>query len=288
VPRLPHATAVVVALVLLTAAPAAAFTLEGSVVGRPESRGTVAVIPLLLDAQTVRDQRLTGTVVRAVVRQPAGLRTLAGPIGADDLRLGDRVRATGAVLGVTARRARRPRVRIVVLRVGRRSAIASFRTLDEALLGTASAVGAATAALVAAPASGAAAPPGDPLLRTELGDLRFQLDLLRADLERFVSALDAARTALAGEAAVEPARRRTARLERRALERWAGQARNRAQAAVTSLGAVIVRLDDLLLTDGADPAPPSAPGALQDLTAALTTVGQLVGGVDLPTVPPLR
>jgi len=174
--RRPLLPAAVVALVLILASTAQATTLRGRILGRPQVSGAHARVPVVLDERSVRALHATG--VEAVLTVPAksGFRSADRGRGAPErTRLGDVVSARVRGLSGGAAQAK-------YLKIEKRSAAPSFADLAARL--DASSAGAKRALeevgrITAAEQSG----PQDPAqLRTFLLAVRYQLNLLIADL----------------------------------------------------------------------------------------------------------
>jgi hypothetical protein len=211
------------AALLLLAPPAAQAgagprALPGSVAGAPETRGARVVVPVLLDAAPARRARLAAPVVRVVLPADGAIRTARAPIAPGGLRLGDRVAAEGPALPAARDRAVRPRVRARLLRVGRRSTLASFGALDAAV---ADARGALREALATTDRPGAVLPG--------------RLVLLSADLRRLADALATTEHRVRRRAVPreDPGRRQAA--ERRALADLLAGAREHAARVADGL-----------------------------------------------------
>lgn len=115
----------VVPLLLVVPAQAGAATADGTVTGEPAARGGSVVVPVALTAPSAQALRTRGGTVKLTVQR---LRTAKGAkLTAQDLRLGDVVRLTGA------RRTSATRAKGTTLRVRTRGDAPSFKQLDTSL-----------------------------------------------------------------------------------------------------------------------------------------------------------
>jgi hypothetical protein len=261
--------AALAATVGITAAPArGATTLRGRILGRPHVEGVHARVPVVLDARSAR--MLHARSAEAVLTVPArsGFRSIDRGRGTPDAtRLGDIISARVRGLGPGgAARAR-------YLKIERRSAAPSFAALA-ARLG-ASAAGARRASdevgrIAAAEQSG----PQDPAqLRTYLLGVRYQLNLLIADLR---AQRDAFGAVVAGVRDLPGGGELVDRLA--AAADAAGAAAQRLEDGVTGL-------DEFINSIGGPSGPALPVGSVSEVGALLDAAQKLLDGLGAPATP---
>jgi hypothetical protein len=245
--------AALAAAVLLAAAPAGAATLHGRILGRPQLAGTHARVPLLLDDGT-----------EAVVTVPArsGFRTVTtGRSSADRTRLGDAVTAR-------VRRLLRGRGQAKYLKIVKRSAAPAFADLDARLGASSAGVKRAVAEIGRISAAEATGPQDHAALRHHLLDLRYQLNLLIADLRGQADGMDRVRGDLDGV---------------RRAEELVGQLRAAAGGMRSAAGKLehgVTGLDEFINAIGGSGAPLPV-GSASTVGAVLDLALQVLDGLDL-------
>jgi hypothetical protein len=249
-------TGFLVALVVvgLTApAGAQAVTLHGRILGEPQLRGAHARVPLLLSNGS-----------EAVVTVPArsGFRTVAnGRTSAPRTRLGDTV--TARVRSLRGGRAKARYLAIVA-----RSAAPAFGDLRARL--AASSAGArravAEVARLASTDVGQSKDPGP--LRLSLLQVRYQLNLLIADLRRQVGGFEKVASDVSGLP------------KGGALAGQLQDASGGARAAATKLENGVTGLDELINAIGAASSEPLPVGTVSEVSQVLTAALQILDGLD--------
>lgn len=281
-PRMVLAAVACAAPLALTAAgPAAAATsIAGTVVGAPTTSGASATVPVLVSETSRQKLRLTSPLLRVRVPSAGGIRAVTGRLAPGGLRIGDRARASvGAV--------RRGVASTKVLRVTQRGGSASFDRLAasrERARAQAQAAADAVARLDST-ASGVVGAPADTpeQLRGFLMDLRYDLNLLVADLLALGDQTTDAIARIERERPTDPARR--AAVARRQAPLIASLRDSRDQTATTRLALedAVTRLDRAILDVGGVSAPSLPIGTVGTVSNVVQAVLAIIGELQVPT-----
>lgn len=273
--------AALAAVVFITAAPAHAATLRGRILGQPHVHGSQATVPVLLDDASVR--RLDARAVKAMVTVPAGsgFRTVStGRTTAGGTRLGDVVSArVGSLSAHGAATAR-------YLKIERRSTAPSFAALGTRLRAARAGAGQALGDVARTAQAEQSGPPDPGLLRTSLLQVRYQLNLLIADLRQQADGIDQVVADLQGA----PQDDSTS-----ALIQQLSAASSALRDAASNLDDAVAALDEFINSIGGAGTPPPSTGtadtvgavlqAAQDVLSSLDNVLPGLPGVPAPPVP---
>lgn len=260
--------AALAAVVFITAAPAHAATLRGRILGQPQIAGAHARVPVVLDPASAR--ALHARSAEAILTVPArsGFRSADRGRGTPErTRLGDVIsaRVRGLAAGGTAK--------AKYLKIVRRSGAPSFADLG-ARLG-ASAAGAQQALdevgrIAAAEQSG----PQDPgQLRTFLLQVRYQLNLLIADLRTQRDNL----RGVAGDVRDLPGASD--------LVTQLGKAADGADDAAQKLDTAVAGLDEFINSIGGPGAPALPVGTVSTVGELLDGAQRLIESLGTPSAP---
>lgn len=268
------------ALVVLPASAAAATSVQGTVVGAPSVKGASATVPVLVSETSRKKLRVSSPLVRVRVPQARGIRAATGVLKPGGLRIGDRLRAS---LG----RVRAGAASTRVLRVTARGGTASFDRLDASRTRARTQAQAAADAVARldGTASGVIGAPAETpaQLRGFLMALRFDLNLLIADLRAIAGQTADAVARIERERPADP--RRRAAVERRQAPLIAALKTSASDvtATRTALEDAVTRLDQAILDVGGVSAPSVPIGTVGTVSDVVQAVLAIIGEIQVPT-----
>lgn len=264
---------VAASLVLPTAAPAAT-SIRGTVVGEPTVSGATATVPVLVSETSRTKLRVTSPLVRVRVPKARGIRAVTGVLKPGGLRIGDRVKAS---VGRVRSRAASTKV----LRVSARGGTASFDRLaaSRTAARTQAQAAADAVARLDSTASGVIGAPADTpaQLREALMGLRYDLNLLIADLRATAQQTADAIARIERERPTDP--RRRAAVERRQAPLVAALRDSEKDVTTTrtALEDAVTRLDSAILDVGGVSAPALPIGTVGTVSNVVQTVLAIIG-----------
>jgi len=268
------------ALVTLPATATAATGVQGTVVGAPSVKGATATVPVLVSETSRQKLRVSSPLVRIRVPQARGIRATTGVLKPGGLRIGDRLRAS---LG----RVRSGAASTRVLRVTARGGAASFDRLEASRTRARTQAQAAAAAVARldSTASGVVGAPADTpeALRGFLMDLRFDLNLLIADLRAIAGQTDDAVARIERERPTDPARRAAVERRQRPLISALRASATDVTDTRTALEEAVTRLDQAILDVGGVSAPSLPIGTVGTVSNVVQAVLAIIGQIQVPT-----
>ncbi len=277
-PRTARATLATITLLLpatVLAAPASAATnIKGTVVGAPTSSRGLASVPVLLSVTSGRSLRTNAAVVRVRVPAARGIRARTGVLAPGGLRIGDRVHARVGRLTSGS-------VRTSVLRISARGGAASFDRLKRSRLRAADQAAAAATAVgqLDATGSGVEGATADDAseLRRQLMDLRYDLNVLIADMRILSEQITDAIARIERGRPADPSRRSAVARRQAPLIAELARTRDDLDRSRTDLEDAVTRLDRAILDVGGVSAPSLPIGTVGTVTDTVQLVLALLG-----------
>lgn len=278
-PRMLLAVSACALTLLLVPAAGAATLTRGTVVGAPTISGRLASVPVLVNEATRARLGLAEPVLRVRVPHARGVRARTGVLEPGALRLGDRVRASVG-------RVRSGSARSEILRVTVRGRFASFERLERSRTRARDQAVRALEEVAKLDASGSGvqgAPASSPVeLRAHLERLRYDLNLLVADLRELGPQITAVIGRIERERPAAPARREAVARRQEPLIAALRASRDDAARAQRALEDAVTRLDEALLDVGGPSAPALPLGTVGTVTDAIQAVLAILGEVQPP------